>query len=158
MIENYLKILEDSLLKKLAVLDEIIEYNDKQEMLLKSDEVSMEELDANMEQKDTLIQKLMKLDEGFESLYDKIREQLLNNKDLYKEQIKILQKLIATVTDKSVSVQAQEARNKKLIESYFAKEKIQIKQGRVASKVAYGYYKNMSNTNVVPPQIMDQKK
>lgn len=158
MIENYLNILEDSLLKKLAVLDEIIAYNNNQEALLKKDKVSMEELDANMAQKDELIQKVLELDEGFESLYDKIREQLLDNKDLYKNQIKKLQDLISAVTDKSVTVQAQEARNKKLIEDYFAREKSQIRQGRVASKAAYGYYKNMNNVNVVPPQIMDQKK
>lgn len=158
MIENYLKILEDSLLKKLTVLDEIIEYNNGQEALLKNDKVSIEELDANMLQKDELIQKVLKLDEGFEALYDKIREQLLGNKDLYKGQIKNLQNLIASVTDKGVTVQAQEARNKKLVEDYFSKEKSQIRQGRVASKAAYDYYKNMNNTNVVPPQIMDQKK
>jgi len=158
MMQNYLKILEDSLVKKLAVLDEIITYNNSQEALLRKDKVSLEELDVNMAQKDELIQKVLELDEGFESLYDKIREALLNNKELYKNQIKVLQDLISAVTDKSVAVQAQEARNKKLIEDYFAREKKQIKQGRVASKAAYGYYKNMNNVNVVPPQIMDQKK
>lgn len=157
-MENYLKILEDSLLKKLTVLDEIITYNSEQEMLLRQENVSLDELDANMNQKDTLIQKLTKLDEGFAALYERIRLQLLENKDLYKVQIKRLQELISQVTDKSVSVQAQEARNKKLIEAYFSKERNQLKHGRQASKAAYDYYKSMSNTNVVPPQIMDQKK
>ena len=68
MIENYLEILEDSLKKKAAVLDEIAAYNDGQELLLKKDSISMEELDANMEEKDRLIQKLTGLDEGFETL------------------------------------------------------------------------------------------
>ena len=83
----------------------------------------MDELDANMSLKDGLIQKLLKLDEGFEMLYERIREQLLGNKDAYKSQIKSLQQLISQVTEKSVSIQAQEARNKKLIETYFAREK-----------------------------------
>ncbi len=158
MIKNYLEIMEDSLKKKLAVLDEIIEYNSGQEKLLRQEKISLDELDANMSQKDELIQKLLKLDEGFETLYERIREQLLGNKTAYKEQIKRLQDLISLVTEKSVTVQAQETRNKKLVESYFAKEKSQIGQGRQASKVAYDYYKSMSNANVVPPQIMDQKK
>ena len=158
MMENYLKILEDSLQKRLTVLDEIITYNSEQEKLLKQEKVSLDELDANMNQKDVLIQKLTKLDEGFEALYERIRVQLLENKELYKTQIKRLQELISQVTDKSVSVQAQEARNKKLIETYFSKERRQLKQGRQVSKAAYGYYKSMSNTNVVPPQIMDEKK
>lgn len=158
MIENYLEILEDSLVKKLAVLDEITEYNNEQEALLKREKVSMEELDANMEKKDELIQKLVKLDEGFEALYERVREQLLTDKDIYKEQIRRIQDLISKVTEKSVSVQAQESRNKKLIENYFIKEKSQIRQGRQASKTAFNYYKNMSNSNAVPPQILDQKK
>lgn len=158
MIDNYLEILEQSLEKKLLILDEIEDYNNKQEKLLKQEKVSMEELDANMMQKDGLIQKLTELDGGFETLYERIREQLSAGKDAYKEQIKRMQTLITRVTEKSVSIQAQESRNKKLVEDYFRREKSEIRQGRKASKTAFNYYKNMSNTNVVPPQIMDQKK
>lgn len=158
MIKNYLKILEDSLLKKSQVLDEIISFNQEQEKLLRQEKVSIEDLDENMGRKDELIQKLVKLDEGFEHLYEKIRKQLLENKTLYADQITGLQKLIAEVTEKGVSVQAQEARNKKLVEAYFQNEKSQLRQGRQVSKAAYDYYKSMNNMNVVPPQIMDQKK
>lgn len=158
MIGNYLGILEESLDRKAEVLDEIMEYNRAQEQLLRQENVSMDELDANMEQKDALIQKLAGLDEGFESLYERIREQLQEHKDAYRDQIKRLQELIVQVTEKSVSVQAQEARNKKLVEDYFMAEKSQLRQGKKASKVAYGYYKSISNRNIVPPQFMDQKK
>ena len=158
MTGNYLEILEESLRKKSAVLDEIMKYNDAQEQLLKEKNFSLEELDANMDQKDILIQKLTELDEGFEVLYGRIRDQLAENKEAYKEQIKQMQELIAQITEKSVSVQAQEARNKKLIEDHFQKERSQLGQGKRASKAAYGYYKNMSNSNVVSSQFMDQKK
>lgn len=157
MIDNYLRILEESLDRKAEVLDEIMEYNRAQEQLLRQENVSMDELDANMEQKDALIQKLAGLDEGFESLYERIREQLQENKDVYREQIKRLQGLIAQVTEKSVSVQAQEARNKKLVEDYFMAEKSQLRQGKKALKAAYGYYKSMSKSNVVESQFVDQK-
>ena len=158
MINNYLEILEDSLRKKSVVLDEIKEYNNNQEQLLKSENLSMEDLDANMEQKDGLIQKLTELDEGFETLYGRIKEQLSGSKDTYKVQIKRLQELISQITEKSVSVQAQEARNKKLIEDYFLREKSQIRQGKKASKAAYGYYKSMSISGAMSSQFMDQKK
>ena len=141
MTGNYLEILEESLRKKSAVLDEIMKYNDAQEQLLKEKNFSLEELDANMDQKDILIQKLTELDEGFEALYGRIRDQLAENKEAYKEQIKQMQELIAQITEKSVSVQAQEARNKKLIEDHFQKERSQLGQGKRASKAAYGYYK-----------------
>lgn len=157
-MENYLDILEESLQKKLQVLKEITVYNQEQEQLLRKESVSLEELDENMSRKDELIQKVTTLDEGFETLYERIKEQLLTNKDDYKEQIRKLQQLISQVTEMGVSIQVQEARNKKLIEDYFKKERSQLRQNRQSSKAAYNYYKSVNNTNVVMPQMMDQKK
>ena len=157
-MDNYLDILEESLPKKLKVLEEITVYNQEQEQLLKKEKVSLEELDKNMEQKDELIVKLSGIDEGFETLYERIKEQLLANKDAYREQISKLQQMISQITEKSVSIQAQEARNKKLIEDYFRNERNQIRQNRQSSRAAYNYYKSVNNTNVAMPQMMDQKK
>jgi phage host-nuclease inhibitor protein Gam len=118
----------------------------------------MDELDENMAKKDELIKQLTALDDGFETLYAKIGEQLAAQKDKYKPQIKRLQELISRVTEKSVSIQAQEARNKKLIEDYFKGQRNEIRRGRKSSKVAYDYYKNMSGANVIQPQFMDHKQ
>ena len=158
MIENYLDILADSLQKKLAVLDKIEDENNQQTEMLKSDSFPYEEFDAAIDRKGELIEELTALDDGFDALYQRIREQLQNNKDSYKSQIAELQKLVKKVTDKSVAVQAQEARNKQLVESAFAKEKSSVKFSKLNSKAAYGYYKNMSKGNVVIPQFMDKKK
>ncbi len=155
-MENYLEILTDSLKKKSKVLDEIMRYNSDQENLLRQESISLEELDANMELKDGLIQKLVQLDDGFETLYERIKEQLLTQKDQYKAQIGQMQELISQITEKSVSIQAQEARNKGMIENYFARERGQLRQSRQVSKAAYGYYKSMSNG--VSSQLLDQKK
>jgi len=155
-MENYLEILTDSLKKKSKVLDEIMRYNSDQENLLRQEGISLEELDANMELKDGLIQNLVQLDDGFETLYERIKEQLLTQKDQYKAQIGQMQELISGITEKSVSIQAQEARNKGMIENYFARERGQLRQSRQVSKAAYGYYKSMSNG--VSSQLLDQKK
>lgn len=157
-MENYLDILEESLQKKLKVLEEIAVYNQEQEQFLRKASVSLEELDENMSHKDELIRKVTALDEGFETLYEHVREQLLANKDDYREQIRKLQQLISQVTEKGVSIQAQESRNKKLIEDYFKRERSQLRQNKQSSKAAYNYYKSVNNTNVVMPQMMDQKK
>ena len=155
-MENYLEILTDSLKKKSKVLDEIMRYNSDQENLLRQESISLEELDANMELKDGLIQKLVQLDDGFETIYERIKEKLLTQKDQYKAQIGQMQELISEITEKSVSIQAQEARNKGMIENYFARERGQLRQSRQVSKAAYGYYKSMSNG--VSSQLLDQKK
>ncbi|MCH5270567.1 MAG: flagellar protein FliT [Lachnospiraceae bacterium] len=158
MMDNYLEILEDSLKQKSVILDKIMEYNGKQEALLKQEKMSLEDFDFYMDQKDELIEQLNRLDDGFETLYERIRQQLQENKDAHKEQIGRLQRLITQVTEKSVSIQAQETRNKKLVEEYLARERQQLGQDRQTSKAAYDYYKSMSNTGAVMPQFMDQKK
>ncbi len=155
---NYLEILEKSLHKKLHVLDKVQEYNEKQYECFSAENVDMEGFDAAIEEKGKLIEELNKLDEGFETLYAGIAEQLKSNKDKYAPQIGGLQDLIRQVTEKSVSVQAQEARNKALIEKFFAKEKNQIRDGRVNSKVAYGYYKSLDKAVLEGNRAFDFKK
>lgn len=159
MIENYLQILEESLHKKLAVLCKIEELNKQQEQMLKAENVLFDdEFDQSITDKGVLIDELKKLDEGFESLYQHIKEQLSTGKEKYKVQIAALQKLITDVTEKGVAIQAQEARNKMLVEQFFAQRKQELQKGRRSSKIALDYYRNMNQTQVVMPQFMDKKK
>lgn len=155
---NYLDILEASLRKKLKVLDKIQVYNEKQYESFSQEEVDMTGFDAAIEEKGKLIEELTKLDEGFETLYANIAGQLQSEKSKYAAQIKTMQELIRQVTEKSVSIQAQESRNKALIEAYFAKEKKQIREGRVSSKAAYGYYKNLDKAALEASRAFDLKK
>lgn len=158
MLNQYLTILIESLQKKSKVLDEISAYNERQSQLFKSGDASLETFDSLVEEKGKLIEALVKLDEGFETLYDRIAEEVATNKDLYADQIKQLQELIKKVTDQSVAIQAQEARNKEFVESYFRKQKQQLKSKKQSSVAAINYYKNMSRTSVVSPQFLDSKK
>lgn len=158
MTENYLTLLEESLRSKLQVLDEIQQYNLRQQEIFQAEEVDIDRFDEYVEEKGNLIDKLNSLDNGFESLYAKVSKQLSENRDQYKDQIKLLQELVTQVTESSVSIQAQEARNKKLIEDFFRKTREDLGMGRKSSKAAYDYYKNMSKSAVVLPQFMDSKK
>lgn len=158
MISNYLKVLEESLVKKSGILDEIQSANQAQNELLKAEKLDMEAYDKYVDVKDTCIQKLEKLDEGFESLYDKIREELLNHKAQYAEQIKKIQLLISEVTEKSVSIQAMEARNRDAVTAFFNREKQALGNGRKTSKAAYGYYKSLDKAIRENASYMDMKK
>lgn len=157
-MENHLNILSESLDKKIRVLKEIQKYNEVQEASFQDNKVNLEDFDKAVEQKGILIEKLNKLDEGFEILYENLAEQLKDNKERYASQIADLQKKIKLVTELGVSIQAQEKRNKALVEQFFAKERRGIRQGRQSSKAAYGYYQNMSRSNYVSPQFMDSKQ
>lgn len=157
-MDNYLKILEESLRKKIQVLEEIQTYNEKQRQAFESETVELNLFDEAIEQKGKLIDQINKLDEGFETLYANVAEELKGNREKYAAQIKVLQQLVKQVTDMSMSVQAQEARNKALVEEYFSKERAGIRQDRINSKAAYDYYKKVNNVAYTPPQFYDSKK
>ena len=157
-MDNYLSVLDDSLKKKVQILQELTDYTMQQQELLKVEELDYEAFDRLVDQKDPLIQRIMELDQGFETVYDRIKEQLLDNKEQYAAQIKALQSLIGELTDKSVKLQTMEQRNKSAIEQQFRKSREKIRQGRQNKQAALNYYKNMNNANYVPPQFLDDKK
>ncbi len=158
MTGNYLTLLEESLRRKLQVMEEIQKYNMRQQEIFQSGEVDIDKFDEYVAEKGVLIDKLTALDSGFEKLYAKVSEELQGSREQYADQIRTLQGLVTQVTDRSVDIQAQEARNKKLVENFFRRERDGIKIGRKSTKAAIGYYKTMSKTAVVAPQFMDSKK
>ncbi len=158
MLNNYLGILEESLKKKIEVLGRIREVNEAQAELLKEETFNVESFDRCVDEKDLYINELNSLDEGFNHLYDEIKRELADNKDAHAEQIKRLQELITEITDRSVGIQAQENRNKAMVEKYFAGQRMGLGHERRTSKAAYGYYQNMSKSGAVAPQFMDAKK
>lgn len=157
-MENQLTILAESLEKKKQVLARIQEYNKRQERIFSEESVDMDAFDAAVEEKGELIEELAKLDSGFEILYAKLAEQLKDNRAKYATQIRGIQEQIAVITEMSMTVQAQEKRNKQLIEQYFARQRAGLREHRKTSKTAYDYYKKVNNVAFTPPQFMDSKQ
>ena len=110
-----------------------------------------------VEEKAKLIEQLDQLDSGFEKLFERMKEELEGNKEAHKEEIRIMQQHIKSITDKSVQIQSQEARNKDLMTAKFTSVKKQAREVRKGQNVVNKYYKNMTNTNYVAPQFMDNK-
>lgn len=156
-MNNSLDVLSESLDRKIAVLHEIEEYNEQQRQTFESDNPDMALFDRAIEKKEELISRLEKLDEGFEILYKNLSEELKANRDKYADKIRELQQKITVITELSVSIQATEARNKKLIERYFSKERESIRSGRVGSRAAYDYYKSMTGAGLGGSHFMDSK-
>ena len=158
MMNNYLQILQDSLVKKLELMTLIEQKSMEQSKMIKGADVDLSLIDSNMDEKAQLIERVLSLDEGFESLYEKIRDELIPNKDCYRDEIASLQKLIGRITEKSASIQTIEARNKAEMEVVFSKQKKGIQSKRNAMSVAKDYYQNMNKVKHVSPQFLDQKK
>lgn len=156
---SQLSILQESLIAKRQVLLKIQEYNRKQEEVFMAEEVDMSLFDEALEEKERLIQKLTRLDDGFEVMYQKLAKELEGNREKYAGQIRILQQQIREITDLGVSIQAQEARNKSLIESFFSKERSNMRKNLQNSAKAYNFYKNMSSLNAAGNEsVYDSKK
>ncbi len=157
-MNSQLDILAESLEKKIVILQRLQEYSKEQEQALQSEQMDLEAFDELVEKKDALVDQITRLDSGFEITYRKLARELEGNKERYADQIKKLQGLIAQVMDLSVSIEAQEQRNKKLVENFFSGQREQIRQGRRSSRAAYDYYKNMNKSNYVMPQFFDDKQ
>ena len=158
MIMSYLNILQDSLIKKIDLLEQVEKKSLEQSEMIKGSKVDLELVDANMDEKAALIDEILKLDNGFESIYEKVREQLISNKEQFKVQIHNLQGLIAKVTEKSTAIQAIEARNKAQMDIVFSTQKREVQNRRNAMSVARDYYQNMNKVKHVSPQFLDHKK
>lgn len=158
MQETYIEIMIQSLNKKLQVLDAIIEQNIKQKDILEDQKSTVEEFDATVEAKTVLIEQMQQLDSGFEKLFDRVKEELTEKKEDYTEAISTMQSCIRRITDMSMEIQAQEARNRDLMVRKFAYVKETAKNVRTNAKVASQYYKNMMKLNYVDSQFMDNKK
>ncbi|MCM1252797.1 MAG: flagellar protein FliT [Clostridium sp.] len=157
-MENCVQILVQSLEKKSETLNRIIEQNTLQETILKQEEFDMDTFEETVDAQNKLIEQLEQLDAGFESLYDRVREDMMRDKDKYRQEIAAMQELIQQITDKVVTVNAGNMRNKVLAENQFKKARTAIRNGVSKSKVARGYYNNMNNLNCVAPQFYDNKK
>ncbi len=152
------QILLQSLEKKNELLDRMIAQNSAQEEILKQEELDMDAFDAAIDLQSSYVEQLEQLDEGFETTYDRVREELLANRERYRSEITRMKEQIRQITDKIVTINAGNMRNKMLAESQFKKKRRAIGKGASRNKVAKNYYNNMNNLNYVSPQFYDNKK
>ena len=158
MLTSSLDMLEESLVKKIRIMTQIEEANEKQKEILSSmDDDRSSEFDAIVDEKMELIDQLELLDEGFQSLFDRVKEEVNNNKDLYNDNIRRMQDLIQQITGKSASIEASEHRNKTLAEEFFSSARKKMNTSRQTSAAAFNYYQTMNNFKDIPPQFLDNK-
>ena len=158
MLASSLDMLEESLVKKIDIMTEIEAENERQkEVLSDPDNVDEVEFDKTVDKKGELIDKLLAIDEGFQLLFDRVKEEVGANKEKYSEQIRRMQELIREITSKSASIEAAEHRNKKLAETYFDTARRKMNSSKQSSAVAFNYYKTMNNFKDIPPQFLDKK-
>lgn len=157
-MNHYVQILIDTLEKKKEVLNELIRLNDEQTEIIQASDFDTDAFDENIGKKAEQIAILEKLDLGFDVNFQHCKDELINHKEKYVEQIKHMQELIRETIDLGSTIYTGEHRNKQLIEQQFKNERAQIKGNRNNSKAAYDYYRMMNNNNIVDSVFVDRKQ
>lgn len=153
---NYVQMMIDSLQMKIRILQQLVKLNEEQAAIASTPQFDEDAFKENAEKKEELINNLDNLDGGFQSVFDRIKIDLTENRQEYLSEIETMQKQIREVTDLSVQIQAQEARNKTSLQNRFNMMKKDIQNAKRSTKLANQYYKNVNRIDA-EPQFMDQK-
>lgn len=157
-INNYLQLMIESLQKKDKVLEDIKAIVLNQAEILSADVIDQTAFDNSMARKSDLINELDRLNDGFEKIYDRIKDALIADKDKYSSYIKQLQSLIATVSEKSILIQTMEERNRAKADSFFKSRQQEIKSLKRSNSVARSYQQTMSGQAYTEAYRFDTNK
>ena len=154
----YIEAMQISLEKKLGVLNKLLELTEDQAELLKKDELDDVAFTGIVDKKAVLIEELTKLDDGFEKMYENIKEEMKKDPAAHKEQILALQELIGKVTEVGVKLEATERRNKEKVDLFLKTSRNKIKTFNKSNSAVSQYYKNASAAVTGESFFMDKKK
>lgn len=155
----YVTALQDSLSKKLEVLQQLLELTQEQEEILGQEEPGMDRFEEIIQEKDQLLREVAELDRGFDSVFAKVGNELKENKYQYQQRILQMQNLIRSITDCGLKLEGLEQKNKASFQQYLSRERQEIKNFMVNNRTANTYYQNMANQHHEwQTYFLDQKK
>ena len=157
-MSDYIAILKQSLKKKIDVLEELAKLCDYQSELIGAENFDYERFDAYVADKDVCLENIEKLDEGFETLYQRVKDELDSNRSRYAEDIRDMQASITKITELGVSIEAKEQRNRQGIERVILEDRKKLREGKRSLSVARNYYQNMNMSGMDTSMYMDKKK
>lgn len=155
---TYIRMMLDVLNKKEVHLTNLLDLTKEQEKLLKEEDFDEAEFALLIEKKSGNLRKLEEVDSGFQSIYNRVAEEMKTNKEEYKEQILELQKLISSITDLGVKLSALEEKNRGTLEIRLRDKRQNIRQFKVSKQTADKYYKNMIGMQTGASYFMDKKQ
>lgn len=154
----YTHILIESLKKKKEALEEILKCTQKQEEVLAEENFDEEIFDTLIDRKQQYITVINNLDEGFDLTFERVKGELDQHREMFKNEILSLQELIRQVTDLSTRIQVLENRNKLAFEKKMKTKRENIKMARKSSQSVSKYYQNAANAHMGESIFLDKKK
>lgn len=156
--ENYVQVLIRTLQKQTETLSDILELTKEQSRIADAPDFDEVMLEDTLNRKEVLIARLNELDDGFTSVYGRVRKEIQDKQDDYKEDIRQMQDLIKECTDLGVEIKVLETRNRDKLVQCFSNKQQQYGSQKTAASVASHYSQTMNNTKVVDSFFLDQKK
>ncbi|VDN48554.1 conserved protein of unknown function [Petrocella atlantisensis] len=152
-------ILVEALEKKKVLLEEILDYSKEQSNLLMKEDFNTTSFNNIMSNKQIRIDKLIQIDEGFESAFDRIKSTLKAQPSLYKEAIEKMKQHITEVSDLGVEIQVTEMRNKQRFDLKSQNIKGDVKNFRNQRTAVSSYHNNYNKQKKADqPHFFDSKK
>lgn len=156
--KKYVMVLIDTLEKQTKVLKDILEITQRQSEIAKSETFNETMLEESLNQKEILIARLNELDEGFSTVYERVRREIQGKQELYKDDLHKMQGLIKECTDLGVEIKVLEERNRERLTQCFSAKHKEYASQRTAASVASTYHKAMNNTQIVDSFFFNKKK
>ena len=155
--QAYIQLLIDTQKKKLDVLNQLKEKAEEQEKII-NENFDEDYFLQIISEKENLILILTELDDGFEQIYERVKEELKENKFRFETEIVTLKNYITSITDISVKLQALELRNKNKFDHILTQKRREIMKSKVSTQTAVKYYKTMTNQQEPQSYFYDKKK
>ncbi len=158
-INTQVMLLVDTLKKKKQILEELKKYTDTQKELLLKEDLDTKAFNNIMRNKQVRIDLLNKIDDGFQVTFERVKNILTTQPDIYKDAIVSMKGLIKEVSDLGVEIQVQEERNRLNFEAKSSKSKAEVKKFRNHRTVMKKYRNTYLHQNKVDgPHFFDSKK
>lgn len=141
----YVDVLLESLERKLKLMHNLMSLTKDQEEILTSEKPDAGALDTTFDMKEMYISQMLEIDEGFQNVYDRVADEVRQNRYQHRPKIEKMQQMIREITALGMSVQALEEQNRQRFEQFLVQEKKEIKSFKVSNKTAASYYRNMAN-------------
>lgn len=143
---GYIHILVNTLEKQKMVLNQILEVTKQQTDIAMKESFDELLFDQTLDKKEILIARLNELDDGFASVYGRVRLEIQDHREKYTNELRQLQNLIRECTDISNELRVLEQRNKERVIAAFASKQREYGARQTAATVASHYQKTMYNT------------
>jgi hypothetical protein len=158
MAENYVQVLLDTIKKKEDVLGRILEITKRQDVISRQESYDADAMEQTLNEKEILISRLNYLDEGFQSVYERIGAELRNHTDTYRQEILKLQDGIRRCTQLGNEIEVLEQRNSQRFRTLFGRVKAEYVTSKSRATAAQNYLKTMNRSKVMNSYFVDKKQ